>query len=199
VVVKPKLAGQKSEITRNDIKKKIDPTQIPVNNVRMVSNGAVVVQCTSKDDLEECREQIEKEFGENFDITVLDKIKPLLKIVGLSEMMTETDLVRKTKTQNDFIGENAVISVVELKEKRNKIFATVKMDGESFRNTMLNERIIVGWDRCRVYENVNVTRCYNCAGYMHIAKNCTHGVWDSNCSAFQRKVVSQRRRTDYGK
>jgi hypothetical protein len=47
---------------------------------------------------------------------------------------------------------------------------------------MEKERIIVGWDRYRVYELFQTVRCFNCSGFRHIAKECRHNVACPKCA-----------------
>jgi hypothetical protein len=182
VVIKPKNSEQKSDATQKFIKEKIDPVDVPINILRSVSRGSVVVQCHDKDGIEECKKKIEEQLGENYSVSVPESKNPMVKIVGLSEITSEDILIKRIKSQNNFISSEAKIEVVELKQKNNKIFASVKCDGDTFGKIMNSGRIIVGWDRCRVYEHFQIVRCFKCSGYRHIAKECRHEVACPKCA-----------------
>jgi hypothetical protein len=53
-----------------------------------------------------------------------------IKIVGLSELTSEEVLIKRMIAQNEFINSDARIDVLELKQKNNKIFASVKCDSD---------------------------------------------------------------------
>jgi hypothetical protein len=182
VVIKPKNTEQKSDATQKFIKEKIDPTDVPINILRSVSRGSVVVQCHDKDNIEDCKKKIEEQLGDDYSVSVPESRSPIVKIVGVSELTSEAILIKRIKSQNDFIGSDAKIEVMEFKQKNDKIFASVKCDGDTFDKIMNNGRIIVGWDRCRVYEHFQIVRCFKCSGYRHIAKECRNKVACPKCA-----------------
>jgi hypothetical protein len=182
VVIKPKNAGQNSEATEKHIKEKIDPTVIPINILRSVSRGSIVVQCQDKDKIEECKQHIEEKLGENYSVTVPETKSPVIKIVGLTEFTDESVLKNRIVSQNSFIANDAKIEVVEYKEKNGKIYASVKCDGNTFGKMIEKGRIVVGWDSCRVYEHFRIARCFKCSGFRHIAKDCRHELACPKCA-----------------
>lgn len=85
-------------------------------------------------------------------------------------------MINTIKAQNkDSFDENSAIEIISCKKMRDKevCVATVKIDLSSFKKIMKSKRINIGWNRCRVYEYVEVTRCFKCNAYGHIAQNCT--------------------------
>jgi hypothetical protein len=182
VVVKPKSAGQKSEVTQKFVKENIDPSVIPVKNVRSVSNGSVVIHCQDRSKIDECKKSIESRLGSEYEVVIPEKRQPSVKIVGLSEIMSEEVLITKMKAQNPFIPSDSVIKVTELKKKNDKIFASFSCDALCFKKIIDNERLLVGWDSCRVYEHFKILRCFNCSGYHHTAKECKNKRSCPRCS-----------------
>jgi hypothetical protein len=172
VVIKPKDVRQKSEETKKIVKEKIDPMQVLVNSVKAVAKGCVVIKCQDKNNIEECKKAIETKMGGDYEVTIPKQKNPSVKIVGLSEVTTKEKLVERIKAQNTFLDINATIDIIEFKEKRNKVFASFTCDALSFENIMKMGKLVVGWDRCRVYENFRVLRCFKCSGYHHTANEC---------------------------
>lgn len=70
----------------------------------------------------------------------------------------------------------------------------MKIGAETFGKIMGKQNLYIGIESCRVYEELNLNRCYNFNGYCHnrengmLKKNCMfyvgeHGdwtIWDNN-------------------
>jgi hypothetical protein len=91
-------------------------------------------------------------------------------------------LVERLKSQNPIIPNNAELTVIELKKKENKIFASLRCDAAAFKAIMSKGRVLVGWDSCRVFEHFSVLRCFKCCGYHHSAKECTNQTACPKCA-----------------
>jgi hypothetical protein len=182
VIVKPKTDGQESAVTEKFVKQKIDPIEVPVCGIKSVVNGGVIVRCHNKVELEKCREKIQEKLGQNYTVVAPKVKQPMLKIVGLTEMLTEDELIEKIIAQNAFLSINTKIEVAELKQKGRKIFAAVRCDGEAYKKLKEREKITIGWDRCRVYEHIQVLRCFKCAGFNHKAAECQNETACAKCA-----------------
>jgi hypothetical protein len=182
VVIKPTTNGQNSDVTKQYVQQKIDPAVVPVYDMKTVANGDVIVRCKNKQDLDNCKSKIQQQLGGDYNVVVPKVRCPALKIVGLSVLPTEDELVEKMMAQNAFVSQKAKIEVTELKMKNEKIFATVRCDGATYGELMKHGKIAIGWDRCRVYEYVNVMRCYKCAGFHHKAADCRNQMACPKCA-----------------
>lgn len=49
----------------------------------------------------------------------------------------------------------------------------IEVDEETHEIILGREKINVGWRKCRVFNHVNVKRCFKCWGFHHVAKYCT--------------------------
>jgi hypothetical protein len=182
VIIKSKIVGQESTVTEKMIKQEIDPMLTPVCGMKTVSNGGVILRCQNKNELNNCKEQIEKELGQNYNVVVPKSKRPVLKIVGLTEMLSEDELIEKIVAQNAFFRLDSNIEVVELKKKERKMFVAVRCDAEAYRELMKREKINIGWDRCRVYEQIQILRCFKCAGFNHKAYDCQNETACAKCA-----------------
>lgn len=50
--------------------------------------------------------------------------------------------------------------------------AIVELDAATFFKVMELEKLNVGWDRCRVFDGVDVLRCFKCCGFNHKGADC---------------------------
>lgn len=84
------------------------------------------------------------------------------------------------------MDENASIKLLKITERKigrySRYSVLVKTDTNSFSKMMERGKLSIGWDRCRVFEYVQITRCFKCLGFNHHANNCTKSIICSNCS-----------------
>lgn len=177
LIIKPKDEGQKSMITKEEIRKNIDPTTIEIAGVKHASRGGIIIECKNKEAISQLKSEAERTLGEKYNINIPKQRKPRVKIVGMMERRDLGEVEEKIKAQNHFLTDKAEIKVVYVAPTKNRrfsnYFAYVEVDSESYRKLLEEQRINIGWDRCKVYDAVTVTRCYNCNSFNHRAKECT--------------------------
>lgn len=176
IIIKPKNSGQSNITTKEEVKKNFDPSKLEISGLRNISKGGVVLECRNKDKINEVKEEVSKKLGENYDISLPKKRSPKLKIIGLTENLSASEMREKILAQNTFLDvETANIKVLHVQQSKNRnanYFAYVEVDGPSYIKILREEKLNIGWDRCRVYEAVGVTRCYKCSGFNHKATEC---------------------------
>jgi hypothetical protein len=120
--------------------------------------------------------------GQNYNVVVPKSKRPVLKIVGLTELLSEDELIEKIVAQNTFLRIDTNIDVIELKRKERKIFAAIRCDVTAYQELIKRGKINIGWDRCRVYDYVQVLRCFKCAGFNHKAADCRNEIACAKCA-----------------
>lgn len=87
--------------------------------------------------------------------------------------MTETELIDSIKEQNvELIGDDiSVISIYENKHQKN-FGMILQCDPKTFNNIMNEEKLNIGWNRCKVLECINVKRFFKCCGFNHQSNEC---------------------------
>lgn len=48
----------------------------------------------------------------------------------------------------------------------------MELDAATFLKVIKLEKLNVGWDRCRVFDGVDVLRCFKCCGFNHKGADC---------------------------
>jgi hypothetical protein len=85
----------------------------------------------------------------------------------------EDDLKKCLKNQNPSLKNiNGMFKLIACKKMKTRFLTIVEVDPQTFSELIKLERVYIGWDVCRVYEHVNVIRCFNWGGLNHISKNC---------------------------
>lgn len=83
-------------------------------------------------------------------------------------------LLSKIHAQNqDIIPEKANIEVIQTRKRSDgKYDVTISCDSTTFKYMISAQKLRIGWSICRVYEQLNVTRCFKCNAFGHVANEC---------------------------
>lgn len=187
VIVKPKDISQKAEVTKKVVKENINPISSQIHDVRKASKGAIIMECKDNEATEKLRNETLAKLGENYVVSIPQQKFPKIKIVNMSDLLNEETIVDYIRKQNDFLDENAKLEVVKINQKKVGKYvdymAILETDSSSFSKIMEKQQLNVGWDRCKVYEHVQVHRCFKCNGFNHNAKDCTKNQCCGKCAS----------------
>lgn len=176
LVIKPKNSEQKNMITKNDVKKHIDPVELEVSGIRNISNGGILVECKNEEAVKKLKEEAVKKLGEDYSVSVPKKLTPRVKVIGLSEKLQPEQIEANIKAQNHYVEDESarikVVHIQEMKDKRRGYCVYMEVDGKTYKKMLLEQKLNIGWDRCKVYDAVSVKRCYKCSGFNHKASEC---------------------------
>lgn len=186
ILIAPKNSNQNSDTTKEFVKKSIDPVTNKVSSIRKAAKGAIVVECEDKNASEKFKNDAVNSLGDSYQITVPKKRKPQFKLFGMSDKLSEDELIECLIKQNECFRQKEEIRVVKLSESHNKKYkdyqAIIETDPVNYEQIMKSGKVSVNWDRCKVVEHVNVVRCFKCLGYNHFSKDCTNNVACKICA-----------------
>lgn len=175
LIVKAKADADKPNI-ENKIKSALNPAVDEVKNLRKTANGSIVVTFKKNVKIDTAKQKLETKIGEKFDVNEPKIFDPIIKVVGFeSEFLDKANLIAAIRAQNkDMFDITSTIEVLNCNKMRNKdtCIATIKIDLLSFKKALKSQRINIGWSRCRIYEHVDVLRCYKCNSFGHTQVNC---------------------------
>lgn len=185
IVIKPVECTQEHDITRQDLKKKLDPRIHKINNFKNGKDGSIIAEC-SNNDVNSVRDNIESCLGEKYKAVVPSLANPKVKILGMSDRFeSDEKLIDSLKRQNeDIVIKNVrVITVFENPRfKYNRYNAILEVDVDTFNNLMKIEKINIGWDRCSVVDGLHIMRCFKCGLFNHKSTECKNKEACSKCS-----------------
>lgn len=175
VLVVPK-EKQNSDITRAEMKERIDPKSIPIENIRSGAKGTIVLEGKNTEDVNKIKEYAKEKMGEKYDVKVTELKRPKIVISGMGEDLDKDEIIKCLRAQNNYL-ENAHLLVVNkysyrIKNNRQKFSVIVEIDGDNFKKVLEQEKVNIDWDRCFVKEFLAVKRCFKCCGYNHKAQDC---------------------------
>lgn len=178
VVVKPKDISQKNSQTKIDLVHGVDPvgSQIKVNTVKHIRNGGIVVDCKGAEDADKLVRLVEEKLSSKYEIHPVKKVFPRVRIAGISEKYDKDVLRDYIVKQNEALfHDSAECKVLEVNNIKNKIDlyqATLQLDSLSYGKVLESGCLLVGFEICRVFDAVEVTRCFRCNGFNHTSKLC---------------------------
>lgn len=142
--------------------------------MRIVSKGGVILHCKSSDVVEEVKKVAKEKLGDAYKVNIPQKIKPKIQIVGFSSDINEDELIDFLKKQNDVFNETK-LKVLKLykRDKFQNNGAIIEVDGENCEQILATNKVFVDWDRCFMFEYLNVGMCFKCSGFNHKAEKCT--------------------------
>lgn len=183
IIVKPKDTTQSCSVTKDDMRKSIDPTGLPICGVRNVSKGGIVIECTNKNASLTLQNDVAKKLGSNYKVDIPGKRNPKVRITGLSEELPSEIIISKILAQNPEIFTcESVIKVVHSFQLKRSYGIKLELDPTSFLKTMVTKKIRIDWDICSVEESFDLLRCYNCFDFHHTAKKCTAKMCCPRCT-----------------
>jgi Zinc knuckle len=91
-------------------------------------------------------------------------------------------LVNRLKKQNDCVQETSEIKVVNIKKNPRGVVCLLEVDQQTHESMLSAGRVFIGWDSCRVYQHIDILRCFKCSQFGHRAANCTHEICCAKCS-----------------
>lgn len=188
IIIKPKNQAQTSSATKSELFQRVTPANndLCVTKVKNISQGGLVVSCNSKNEAAKFKELVSTKLSENYHIKDASSLHPRIRIVGLSENLEKEVVTDYLKIQCRSlivdVSEIVCISVSSLRKKSNVFQAVIQLDGKSYANFIDSKTIYLGYDYCRVYDGVEVRRCFNCSGFNHIATQCKSKVVCPKCA-----------------
>lgn len=188
LIVKPK---EKQTVikTKEDLNKKVNPSNFKIINVEQRKNGSVVIQSKSNEDREKIKEVLQNEISDSYEIKVPQQMQMKIKITGMTFKYTENEIIEKLKKQNDVLNESElqVIKIFENKKSGRVIYnALLKIDKNSYINIMKVQKVNIGWEKCKVFEGTDIIQCFKCNGYNHKAAECKNELVCYKCHGNHR-------------
>lgn len=185
VIIKPKTK-QNNSITKDDICKNVKPASLEVGIVQMknIKDGGIVIKCKNKEDSAKIKDAAEKKLKKKYSIKLPELVNPCLKVIGIDDDLEADELKACILKQNQIVqDEKSILNIKVLKKMKTKKMAIIETDPGTFAFIMNHGKLSIGWSICRVFEYVNIFRCYKCAGFGHMAKDCTEDVKCWKCAA----------------
>lgn len=189
IVVRPKNPNQEYLRTKSDILQNINPvdSNIKINKVKHIKNGGILLNCNNAQEANKFKKLAEEKLATSYDIHELKSVHPVIRIVGMTEQLSNETLLDYILKQNSGLFNSdcnnyKVIRIWQTKKNNNIYQATLQVDIATYTRVIEHGRVLIGLDSCTVYEAPYVPRCYTCNNYFHTKNTCKNAVSCPVCS-----------------
>lgn len=191
LILKPK-GKQGSEKTKEDLNKKVDPKNLKISNIETKHNGVIIIESENNTEREKIKAALEKTMCDNYEVRVPNVINPRFIITSMVFKHEDEEIVEKLKKQNQVIESShlKLVKYYEVNRNNKKLFnAILETDADSFPKILRAEKLNIGWERCKVYDGIEVPHCYKCKGFNHKAVDCKNDEVCMKC--FEKHKTSE--------
>lgn len=184
IIIKPKI-NQNIEETKAKVYALIKPKEIGVgiNNTKTTRHGSIIIKCSTKDETNKLQEEAIKKIGADYEVETTKLRLPKIRIPGYTGNMDKAEIEESFRVQNKFINSEDSIKVTYIKGNKDKSKTIyVECSSQLFIKLVTHQKIYLGWDRLRVYEDLSIPRCYNCQEYYHKSNQCNNRKICAKCT-----------------
>lgn len=168
-----------SDQTKERVMGSIKPVteKLKIRNLRKIRNNGVLIETETREDLELILKSKKLEEA-GLKAGLPNKMLPRLIIYDVPRDLSEDSLVEAMHMQNaDFMNKlqfNKEFKLVfKTGNKKKDVVNWVAEVSPSLRKLLVSKnRVFVGWRSCNIQDFINLTRCYRCQSFGHIAKYC---------------------------
>lgn len=152
--------------------------------VKELKNGAVILKCDSDVANQKMKDEAQSVLGENYLISETKLLSPSVTISNISKELSEDEITEAVRSQNYFLADEDQFKLKTVKNSKSggSLFAVLQCNGSCYQKLMAVGKINIGFNKCPVYENFNVIRCYKCWRFNHFASDCKEAVVCSRCA-----------------
>lgn len=187
IIVKPKDSSQEHAKTKTDMLNEINPadSNIQLSRIRTVKDGGVLIGCKNPSDNKRIKHLVEQKLSDAYEVREVGGINPRIRLVGITKDYNREHLLDLIKKCNpDTFSRNSSCEIVDFRSVKNNksIFqVTLQVDKCTFEAALFLGYLFVNLDCCKVFNAVEVYRCYNCNEFHHSSKNCNNSVSCPRC------------------
>lgn len=187
VIIKPKDNKQECSKTKSDVVKEICPadSNIQLSKLRTVKEGGLLLGCKDINDNRKLKEMVQQRMSNSYDVMEVRGVNPRIRIVGISRKLEEQKLLDTIRKCNrDIFSDNSTCSLVKFwptKKDKNIFQATLQVDRFTFESAFEFGNLFVDLDCCKVFDAIEVFRCFNCNEFHHNSSNCKNSISCPRC------------------
>lgn len=184
VIIKPR-SKQSAEVTKSDLQQNIKPAElkIAIRSTRNIRNGGIVVKCQTKEDMELLKTEAANKLID-YTVDAVRMKRPRFKIAGYSGDLDLKQIQQCIREQNKFVAEEDDFNITYLRKNRKTNTSTLygECSPDVFHKLLNRGRVFVQWQRCPVYEDLSIQRCYRCQEHYHKSGTCQKTVVCEYCA-----------------
>lgn len=199
VIIKPNKE-QESSVTLNQLKQSIDVANLGVglNKVKNKAGGKIILEVEKEKDKTILLNEIQNKLGQFYNVSSVNKKRPKLKIVGLEEQLiqqNENIFIKNLVRQNDLTTSSTSTERIKIikRYKTKGDYGSAILEVDPIIHKLLLEKnfVKIGWKTYKIFNYINVIRCFKCWSFNHFAKQCNRDVVCRICAGKHRESECQ--------
>jgi hypothetical protein len=163
------------EMIKEILKSKINPTEIKVgiNTFKLLKKGPVLIETNSKEEIEKLENEINSKCEGKLEASIHKQTKSRPVIFNIPEDISTQNLQDTLMAQNPDISLNkgdveAKFCYTTKKQNRNLVVEV----GAQTRKLLIQKQIKLGWQICKIEDNLVATRCFKCSRFNQRHRDC---------------------------
>lgn len=187
-----KQKGQQKDVKqiKKDLQNKVNPGElgVGVSMGRATRDGGLILSCGNEREISTVQSEIQSKLGENYEVDRPKIHDHRIKAVGIDECEygdSDEIIIDKIIKQNDLesSSKNFKLKILRKTVVINKKFNLILEADSSTYNFIINkQKLNLGWNRCFVYNDYGIIRCYKCNKYGHFQKDCQDKITCGKCT-----------------
>ena len=157
------------------LKNKINPTKIKVgiNTFKSLKDGRVLIETNSREELEVLEKDINAKCEGKLEANSHKLRNPRLVVINIPEEITTENLEDTLIAQNTDVSltQGDIVTKFCYETRQNTRNLVIEVSAKT-RKTLIERRLKLGWQICKIEDYVVATRCYKCSRYNHRARDC---------------------------
>lgn len=134
--------------------------EIARHKVKKIKEGGILISCNNREDVIKLHNASKEKLSTDYTIRKRDLKNSEIKIVGLSNEISENNLKCCILKQNPSIGTIETCKMLTCKKMKNKFMAIFEVDPMSFDGFMKLEQLNVKWHSCKVLQRSEVLQVW---------------------------------------
>lgn len=191
LVVTPKESMTDVQTIKEDLKKVAkDETDFPtLTDVVSTKAGQLVIRVTSRQDSEKLRTTMET-WADRVKVTTSKRRRNRILLLSVEPDVEEEDVVKSMRgaLREGGMEDDIEVEIIrKFNTRAGKINWIIDVDNDCFDYLIERRRICINFERYRLVEYVQITRCFKCQAFGHVAMRCTNDQQVcSKCSGYHQ-------------
>lgn len=184
IIIKPRKP-QNADKTKSDIKQniKLESLKIGIKGTRSTKNGSVIIKCENKKDIDVLKSNAE-DILTDYDVQLTKMKLPRFKITNYEGNLDLQSIESSLRDQNDFIVDDDKLKITFVRKIKHKNSSIIfgECTPSLFHKFMCVKKVFIGWERCPIYEDLSIMRCFKCQELYHKNSECQNEVVCEFCA-----------------
>ena len=165
----------------------VNPEVAKVSGLIKLANNSCVLK-TKSSDVESVMSNLRNNLGEKFDVKMISKKNPRVKIVGFDNVndIDNDQIINAVKNQNDHIfvpsDEIKLVKILKNRVRESELSLIVEICPRLHKSLLCEKVVSILFSRCRVYDAIDVPRCFKCSKLGHYEVKCQHDTCCPKCA-----------------